>query len=529
MNPTSTTKIKIDPYSSVTGQGTLSYYANKYGTNVDNLMKLNPNITNKNMIFAGQDLTIPTFQQPSVVTSETANKAYNNAVTNLNNANNIIPKQSSVNVVSYKDNPDGTTTNTLSDGTTSTVRYNKNPDGSLTPTEVNNQNSLKPINTSDNQNTTTNNSGISAEIENANISLKNQTAKAQEILDSTKAGLDENTQAMIDSINSRFDKMVTEQTDINNRYLASARVSGIRSGIDRYASDLNDNILSRETADGIKRISDLETQRQDLIRQAESARTEKQRAAVIDYENQINQINAQKANAVAELFKQQNELINASLTQSREQRQSISDNIKNSIDIAKGKGTGVYQTIEDLGLKGQDKEDYIRQVAKENGIDFDYLNNAVAEAGKETASGEIGQYQQALKFGYISPIMTLNEFRQMGKSLSTKMSQVFTYSDAKKYGLPEPLVGKSYSSVIEDVNLAKAPDWFLQSQQSAGHYKPKDSSVDPATGLAFNDIQAQWNMFRGSNDIKFLSQRIDLLKTSSSDMNYSGSSDDRLY
>lgn len=44
--------------------------------------------------------------------------------------------QKTVSVISYKDNPDGTTTNTLSDGTTSTVKYTKNADGSLTPTEV---------------------------------------------------------------------------------------------------------------------------------------------------------------------------------------------------------------------------------------------------------------------------------------------------------------------------------------------------------------------------------------------------------
>lgn len=39
-------------------------------------------------------------------------------------------------VVSYTDNPDGTTTNTLSDGSKSTVQYIKNPDGTLTPKEI---------------------------------------------------------------------------------------------------------------------------------------------------------------------------------------------------------------------------------------------------------------------------------------------------------------------------------------------------------------------------------------------------------
>lgn len=47
-----------------------------------------------------------------------------------------VPGTQTATVKSYRDNPDGTTTNTLSDGTTSTVRYTKNPDGSLTPVEV---------------------------------------------------------------------------------------------------------------------------------------------------------------------------------------------------------------------------------------------------------------------------------------------------------------------------------------------------------------------------------------------------------
>lgn len=48
----------------------------------------------------------------------------------------------SVSVTRYVDNPDGTTTNYLSDGTKSTVRYTKNADGTLTPVEVGGSNGL---------------------------------------------------------------------------------------------------------------------------------------------------------------------------------------------------------------------------------------------------------------------------------------------------------------------------------------------------------------------------------------------------
>jgi len=47
---------------------------------------------------------------------------------------NILKKVLKVN--SYRDNQDGTTTNKLSDGSTSTVKYSKNSDGSLQPKEV---------------------------------------------------------------------------------------------------------------------------------------------------------------------------------------------------------------------------------------------------------------------------------------------------------------------------------------------------------------------------------------------------------
>ena len=47
--------------------------------------------------------------------------------------------QNSSNVIRQIENPDGTTTNILSDGTSSTVTYKQNPDGSLTAQEVDNQ------------------------------------------------------------------------------------------------------------------------------------------------------------------------------------------------------------------------------------------------------------------------------------------------------------------------------------------------------------------------------------------------------
>lgn len=70
-------------------------------------------------------------------------------------------------VLSYKDNADGTTTNTLSDGTTSTVRYTKNADGSLQPTEVSSGAVQRPVTPAPVSNTGITAPGVQSDAERA--------------------------------------------------------------------------------------------------------------------------------------------------------------------------------------------------------------------------------------------------------------------------------------------------------------------------------------------------------------------------
>jgi len=51
--------ITIAPYNSQTGEGTLSFYANQYKTDIPTLQKLNPGITDINKIQAGANLNVP--------------------------------------------------------------------------------------------------------------------------------------------------------------------------------------------------------------------------------------------------------------------------------------------------------------------------------------------------------------------------------------------------------------------------------------------------------------------------------------
>ena len=138
---------------------TLSNIAKQYGTTVDKIASAN-NIQNPNLIKSGQTLNIPNSIISTIgniakvvlapalsgnplatglgnnQTQETTSSPVTDTQVDIGNLPLLKPVSEPVTVISYKDNPDGTTTNYLSDGTTSTVQYSRNKDGSLQPTEV---------------------------------------------------------------------------------------------------------------------------------------------------------------------------------------------------------------------------------------------------------------------------------------------------------------------------------------------------------------------------------------------------------
>lgn len=131
---------------------TLKTIAKQYGTSVSKLASANK-IQDPNMIKAGSTIEIPnkssvigdiarTVFAPALSGSLTKLYQPNNTIRTEDGLNlgaipeTVTPTREEVTVLSTKDNRDGTTTNFLSDGTTSTIRYNQNTDGSLQPYEV---------------------------------------------------------------------------------------------------------------------------------------------------------------------------------------------------------------------------------------------------------------------------------------------------------------------------------------------------------------------------------------------------------
>lgn len=85
--------------------------------------------TDPNKLFAGEVITLPN-------QNSTAPVVKNNQIDLSKVVEGKKPIGNAVSVVSYQDNPDGTTTNTLSDGSKSVVKYSTTSSGSLKPVEV---------------------------------------------------------------------------------------------------------------------------------------------------------------------------------------------------------------------------------------------------------------------------------------------------------------------------------------------------------------------------------------------------------
>lgn len=470
---TTTTKIKIDPYSSTTGAGTLSYYARKYGTTVDNLAKLN-NITNKDVIQSGADLVVPTFTQPAVMTSSKASTA----VTDANKFLDTQKTSASTIVNNQNNTPDIRSNNGAADTTTTTTTtQSQNPD-----------------------------------VANINNTYDTLAANMKSQVDSLTAGLDTETAAMVQRISDTYVKRIAEQKDLNNRYLESSRVSGYASGRARYASELQDGILSKEEQDGIRRITDLEQERDNLIQQARSARDDKSRAAVLDYQNKLLEINKAKATAVQDLFKNTMDTERLNIDKAKEVRSSIKDRIDTSVKTAESIAGSVVDYIDNNNLSKADRDKTISEWADSYGVSEDYLKTAVKNYRMDMskANPAIVQEYEYMKnnSGYKGSLLDYQRAKKNAVTVSNNISKngsgaTFTFSDARDFDLPESLIGLSDKEVIQQLSVSKAPAWFKESQTKAGHLAPE---AGPA------ELAAQWQAFRNSPDILVFRNTVDINK-----------------
>lgn len=340
MQPANTTQIKIDAYNSKTGAGTLDFYAKKYGTTTDALSKMN-NISNPNMIQAGGSLYVPT---PIIQTTTGINAKDNQNVTDLTN---------------------------MSSGLPANQQQNVNGTGNMETPVVDNP---KPP---------------TAE-EKAKAEIDAKYAGEMDVVNNTfesmRATANAASQALMESIKAKYEARKIQMEDINKRSLASKEIMGNRSGRARYASLIQEGILTGEELDGQARLSALNAEELSLLAEAQMAQS-KQDFELLDTKmTRLHEIGQDKINELTNLNKlalDREQLALQKIKDDREQKSFESDEMYKKSSRVSGAMVDSFENLK----TDKARADFIAQMAEKHGIDPDVLlgdvNKSLSESKKD--------------------------------------------------------------------------------------------------------------------------------------------------
>jgi len=346
MQPANTTQIKIDAYNSKTGAGTLDFYAKKYGTTTDALAKMN-NISNPNMIQAGGSLYVPT---PIIQTTTGINAKDNQNVTDLTNMSSGLPANQQP--------------------------QNVNGTGNMETPVVGNP---KPP---------------TAE-EKAKAEIDAKYAGEMDVVNNTfesmRATANAASQALMDSIKAKYEARKIQMEDINKRSLASKEIMGNRSGRARYASLIQEGILTGEELDGQARLSALNAEELSLLAEAQMAQS-KQDFELLDTKmTRLHEIGQDKINELTNLNKlalDHEQLALQKIKDDREQKSFESDEMYKKSSSISGAMVDSFENLK----TDKARADFIAQMAEKHGVDPDVLlgdvNKALTESKKDALEME---------------------------------------------------------------------------------------------------------------------------------------------
>lgn len=96
------------------------------------------------------------------------------------------------------------------------------------------------------------------------------------LLDQRAAQLDDTTKAFVDNIKATLDIRRQQQKEITERRIGGLTVLGIRTGRQRYANEIQTQIIAEEERNGIAKLAELDVQEAQLILEAQTANDDAQ-------------------------------------------------------------------------------------------------------------------------------------------------------------------------------------------------------------------------------------------------------------
>lgn len=305
--------------------------------------------------------------------------------------------------------------------------------------------------------------------------------RTQSELESLGSKISSQNSGIIESIKSEYAGLIKQQEENNKQYQGMVTKEGIRSGRGRYAPDIYNSDNARAVDDGIAKVASLVAKKEKLVREAEQAATE------ADYKR-LNTLMTSYKDAVKEERQAAQDALDNMVKWNKEVRDKTTfdrtEQEKTAEDIA-----GSLSSV--LGNNEEDNALLVQDAASQYGIDPNILITKLNALDAKDMTAEIKEYNLAKKEGYKGSFM---QYKKAFKAASSaaKAPSALTFAEASRYDLPEELIGKTDLEVIEDLSVAKVPEWFKISQVRSGN-------IEETAGK--EELQRQWNMFRTSPDL----------------------------
>lgn len=109
-----------------------------------------------------------------------------------------------------------------------------------------------------------------------NSELSTTTQSHIDLIDGFITGLDARLSRTVEDIKATYERRRRDMETVNKNILGIQTILGIRSGRQRFAPEIQADILTAEEVAGIQRISDLDAEEKSLIIQAQNAADDKQ-------------------------------------------------------------------------------------------------------------------------------------------------------------------------------------------------------------------------------------------------------------
>ena len=474
--------------------------------NVDNMPVFTPNSNSSTWL-------------PSVITPEAATTDVNKIISNVGDVNNQVKSQAE-NVANNKAQNDlkNNQSQQYYDQNPLFKRPNETDDQYNTRIEQGKASGLIPTTKADlikgvTGDTTTPTPDTTSEFTKSVQAISDATEKAyteyQNNLNNLRNGtfpLTSAEQGQIDATNAKIDQLKQSQLLANKNYENAITLSGISSGRNRYAPEVQAGNLAGAINAGIQKISDIEAQRSAELATLQKAIDDKNYAMIKDSYDAFEKLASDKSKAITDIY-------NATIAHEKDVKADIAQKEKDVYDR-------ITKPIQDIGLEAAkngapqsllDKIKFAQSPDEAISAAGNYLSTATGQLGDyyqyvrqtEQAGGKPESYQMYKEADderkaniEIAKSVAIENAKASGAGLNksdvTNLFNTLGSYQEKQYITPTDLDGYTAAEKSAIINAAK--------QVGIKTLSPKDADVMSTISTAKDDIQ-QFSSFINKNNI----------------------------